>query len=378
MRMWISALDELLKRKRSTPTMKPPESPPEKKAKEARDIPNEVMDPEQMERSQEGKTAAEKNDETDYAASMKEKGHLFLQIAARWAEDSKKSSSLSSETESPEKKSPAKGERAKRQVAGQSQADDEHQDLNLDTDVLLEEFKRVENQAKLTKLTSVQPSLKTSASGNRATKATAKAKGCASSKDETDLIAGMGAAVVNRGEYEATLVDDLASSSVREGVHTPISDRLGAPATTATRQEKSEFGASAPGFVRSKKDRVTELEPPDDGQVEDESFPEDVIMLDQPDIGQGLLKREDLQRIQEQLAQDREALVAERGRRDRAAATVTDLMWVLRSLLTVLEILTPSWSSYLASGTRIARSCCNCLAFRGSWRRERPKPSARS
>ena len=95
-------------------------------------------------------------------------------------------------------------------------------------------------------------------------------------------------------------------------------ERQKAPATV--------FSSSAPGFVHSKKDGAR-VEVTEEGGMDDED--QMLLNLSQEEAGggEGLLSENELVALQCRLAEEQSSLVAERGKAERVAASLTDQMY---------------------------------------------------
>ena len=91
------------------------------------------------------------------------------------------------------------------------------------------------------------------------------------------------------------------------------------------------YGSSAPGFVRSNRSaNVVEVAKSKDDDDLDDVTPLDeciAVKLENTESEADVLTEAELRAIQERLARDTSALIAERGKHDRIAATVSDQMY---------------------------------------------------
>ena len=97
-------------------------------------------------------------------------------------------------------------------------------------------------------------------------------------------------------------------------------------------EETVVYGSSAPGFVRgSRSSKIVEEYKTESSTDEcDDVAPLDqsiLIKLDNTEDEADVLTESELRAIQERLARDTSALIAERGKHDRIAATVSDQMY---------------------------------------------------
>ena len=136
---------------------------------------------------------------------------------------------------------------------------------------------------------------------------------------------------------EASSVDAYTKSII--GIEEDISMELRADADVPLDEAKDKgdgddkdpvvYGSSAQGFVRgSRSSNIVEVDKdesgPDDGAPVDQSI---VTKLDNTEGDADVLTEGELRAIQERLARDTSALIAERGKHDRIAATVSDQMY---------------------------------------------------
>ena len=96
-------------------------------------------------------------------------------------------------------------------------------------------------------------------------------------------------------------------------------------------EESVVYGSSAPGFVRgSRTSKIVEVDKNEIATATEEVTPLDESIankLDNTEEDADVLTEDELRAIQERLARDTSALIAERGKHDRVAATVSDQMY---------------------------------------------------
>ena len=99
------------------------------------------------------------------------------------------------------------------------------------------------------------------------------------------------------------------------------------------KQDSVVYGSSAPGFVRSNRSanvvEVAKSNDADDDDHDDVTPLEEsiAVKLENTESEADVLTEAELRAIQERLARDTSALIAERGKHDRIAATVSDQMY---------------------------------------------------
>merc|ERR1719237_280348 len=121
---------------------------------------------------------------------------------------------------------------------------------------------------------------------------------------------------------EARVLEDLGVTSEESSV---VQKRLVGVEDELERQEPATvFSSSAPGFVHSGKEG-TRVEVMEEGRM----YEEDQLLLDLSEgvEGEGLLSEDELVALQRRLAEEQSSLVAERGKAERVAASLTDQMY---------------------------------------------------
>ncbi len=265
---------------------------------------------------QEEANKKKKEEEPDLASSMKEKGHLFLQIAARWAEESQKSKEEEDDDKKKKKsdKSMEKGVELDRQ-------------LEKDTESLLSEMREIENKERL--LRAVRPGIST-ANLAKTSPALLTSPSISSARE--------GEKTGDEHEEEKALLEDMGVSVFEKGHYDSGVLPKDGPNPEPEEDDDLVYGSSAPGFIRSSRNsdqKVVEVKE-ENGDEEEENGDDDndgelgaeiLRKLEDTESEKGLLSREDLARIQRDLARDQRQLVAERGRQDRMASSVSDQMY---------------------------------------------------
>ncbi|XP_059081318.1 DNA excision repair protein ERCC-5 homolog isoform X2 [Tigriopus californicus] len=221
---------------------------------------------------------------------MKNSGHLFLQIASKYAEEQEEQKG----TKSPERPKIAETNDLK------SLLDKERQDL-------VQEMHARGKESKLLVAKKSRSALEPVKEPTRLVE---------TNVEENELLRALKVHAQEKNAYSKVLIDDQTEDD---------------PA------EKEVFGASAPGFVRSKKSNVTEIEAqnlPGLNQLENDDFGLDQSILKKIEASEddaknpdNVLTEDELRQIQDQLAQDQNQLIAQRGKQDRLAASVTDQMY---------------------------------------------------
>ena len=248
---------------------------------------------------------------SNLASSLKEKGHLFLQIAAKWAEESQRSKAKLSEDGT-----------QKREKKAQEAAAELHQQLEKDRELLLSEMRETENKERL--LRAARPAVG-KANSTRALHIPVTSSYKNDERKETEekkMLEDIGVAVYEKNEYDSQILGHHPSASNREETSCQKGDE---------EVDDTIFGASAPGFVRSGRDGQKVVEVPrserdsDEIQVGNPRGHSDAV-LDHDQV-EGLLSRAELERIQLDLARDQDELVAERGRQERLGASISDQMY---------------------------------------------------
>ena len=275
-------------------------------------------------------------EEPDLASSMKEKGHLFLQIAARWAEESQA----------------PKGKKKKAQEAdGVSEERTKlEEQLEKDTESLVREMKDLENRERLLRATNrlgsgsggggksvVSKTVASSMKSKALIEVPEKPSTSSSTSnaeiddEESELFDKMGVGVHEKADYDKKVLgngrEEVEEIDLEKGekVTEVVKDAPGG-------EENVVYGASAPGFVRSKRGREEDVVEVDRSSDDDVRLDVEILRKLENDPGEdgdeeGLLSRGELERIQAELAREQNQLVAERGKQERLAASVSDQMY---------------------------------------------------
>eukprot|EP00095_Tigriopus_kingsejongensis_P003704 maker-scaffold382_size189932-snap-gene-0.25 protein:Tk03704 transcript:maker-scaffold382_size189932-snap-gene-0.25-mRNA-1 annotation:"dna repair protein complementing xp-g cells-like protein" len=220
---------------------------------------------------------------------MKSSDHLFLKIASKYAEEHVEEINESSNS-------------AKAKPDVQS---DLEVKLEEERETLVREMQSQGQEARLLMAKGV------TSSSDKASPNPPAQRAKRLSRDEESLLESLKVATQDKESYAQDLLKD----------------------EERTVEEKASgvvYGSSAPGFLRSGSSRVVEIEPFSTKHLEptdlDESIARKMELQDQENP-ENLLTKEELQQIQEQLAQDQNQLIAERGKQERMAASISDQMY---------------------------------------------------
>ena len=205
--------------------------------------------------SKELESSAEK---PNIAAAMKGQNHLFLKIASKWAEDVE---SVQKNTESPgiksitENKNQRLAKSSKKEMGNSKAQSKEEVDFMLETDQLVKEMREKVNKERLLKakgqLSKALPLNKNK--NDDSSKLTSK-----DISEEDRVLSSLNVNVADKTDYDNSIIK-------QENID---DEDYGSP--SKVQPDSVVYGASAPGFVRSKKFNVVEVEHSNDVQVLDE------------------------------------------------------------------------------------------------------------
>ncbi len=216
----------------------------------------------------------EKDVEEDLASSMKEKGHLFLQIAARWAEDSQKNN------KGKDKSDTAKDNKSDKESTENEALTELNEQLESDAESLLREMKDIENRERILRASEKSKTVNMAAKTVKSALTMEKpVKNLSKTSEEHELLEEMGVEVHDKTTYDSEILPPE-----------PKSDDGGVV-----------FGSSAPGFVRSRKEAEV-IEISNEGRPETEGIMDEDILRKlnggEEDSEDQLLTRDELAKIQ--------------------------------------------------------------------------------
>ena len=227
------------------------------------------------------KNEADEEVHKNIADSMKKSDHLWLKIASKWADDKHESQPSTSK---PKPKA----------------------DFEVETANLVKEMKQKEREDRLMRFK------KMDTNGGTKQASTADENKLEVDKSDKDLLCKLGVEMIEQSQLEKKVMEN-------EGWTKPSEP-----------EQSVVYGDAAPGFIRSKKYDVVEVElstSKESLEVLEQAVEKLNHDEDEDADNNSALTEAELIALQERLAKEQDALIAERGREERLAASMSDQMY---------------------------------------------------